>query len=418
MNSTVGEALDRLTTLEPELLRDTAEKLRSELASAEWRMGVCLLACERNKTVFQERGFGSLREFAMKALHLSDKKVWELLSVAKILERLPKISRAFREGRLCWAKLRAIKGMLTPEAEDEWLEFGLAHSASEIERATKFTPKEWKRFRAMEASRTQAPICTGTEVEEVLREAIARVEAQDQASSSHTTETLEPEPGRSEKVESLGPGQPQKKRVIRFQVEMSPDEFALYERAVQRVQARCRKRVRRGSAIAHMAESLLNEGSASSRAKHQVIIHTLSDLGMAWYETEKGTLPVDPEIFKKALEEREPTYVSNEGAEIRAKGPTSVYSTATGRRTAVPNAVLRELHARASQRCQRCETTQGPFEIHHKVRVSEGGSHQLDTLELLCHACHSQEHREDFVTKSHWVEARERARTRRTADDP
>jgi len=509
MDISVRKALAKLESLEPDSLFQTTKKSRVDLASAEWRMAVCLLACERNKKVFLAREYANIREFGQKELGLSSKKVWELLSVAKILEHLPTLSKAFRAGQLGWAKLRAIKGVVTPDTEREWLEFALRHDANQIESALKFTPKEWKRFQAMKASLASTPICTGEEVRAMLLEAVELAEEEaatkkravaetrpveqgelessistemvsassdlldrqassdagnrachsreqdvrhesqttvpafetedkvrmsdearaqsgatrasnrsgDYSQAGKTTGSTEPAPEEVEvNIEAAlkgraGSRSPSlKKQKVSFKVEMTPDEYSLYETALKRIQARHQRWVRRGKAIALMAEALLNEGTSASRAKHQILIHTLPDLGLAWYDTDKGILPVSSDALKKALEEKREPIRPNQlqgGAESQ-----KTYSPTSGRRTGVPAPIVRQLYARAGARCERCRDKRGPFHIHHMDPISEGGTHDIESLQLLCGSCHSLKHMEDFQTKSGWRNALEAKRKR------
>ena len=39
-----------------------------------------------------------------------------------------------------------------------------------------------------------------------------------------------------------------------------------------------------------------------ARAKHQVLVHTVEGKETAWYDTERGMLPVSPEVLEEALQ--------------------------------------------------------------------------------------------------------------------
>lgn len=49
----------------------------------------------------------------------------------------------------------------------------------------------------------------------------------------------------------------------------------------------------------------------------------------------------------------------------------------------------KQLLKRAEGRCEDCGTSEGPFEAHHIVPQSMGGSHAIENLKLLCEDCHS-----------------------------
>ena len=49
----------------------------------------------------------------------------------------------------------------------------------------------------------------------------------------------------------------------------------------------------------------------------------------------------------------------------------------------------------AGRKCQRCGRS-GRLEVHHKVKVSKGGAkYDPANLEVICRACHFDEHRDD-----------------------
>ena len=62
--------------------------------------------------------------------------------------------------------------------------------------------------------------------------------------------------------------------------------------------------------------------------------------------------------------------------------------------------------ARAGGLCQACGSER-PLEVDHIVNVAEGGTHELDNLQALCHPCHS------IKTKAEQRRGHERRKTRR-----
>ena len=57
-----------------------------------------------------------------------------------------------------------------------------------------------------------------------------------------------------------------------------------------------------------------------------------------------------------------------------------------------------QVYIRYKGKCQKCgydDTVDGmPFDIHHILHRSKGGSDDLDNLILVCRRCHNTEHRE------------------------
>jgi 5-methylcytosine-specific restriction endonuclease McrA len=161
------ESLDKLEKLTPDRLHKTCYRLRGELASAEWKMAVCLLASVRTKG-FRKLGYGTISDYAERALQLSGKKTGMLLSTARALEHLPLLSQAFREGKIGWAKLREIKAVATPETEGQWLEYCRTHQTKDVARKVALSPQSWKRYQALHSSLGSSPIASAEQVAAIL----------------------------------------------------------------------------------------------------------------------------------------------------------------------------------------------------------------------------------------------------------
>ena len=249
----------------------------------------------------------------------------------------------------------------------------------------------------------------------------------------------------------------------------------------------------RAEVLRRMAESVLSEGSAKARARHQVLVHTMEGSDEAWYETERGVLPVAAEVLEEALGGQEVLVMDAAGrveaaaqaprseglgtlteAEAKSRSesdfellgksksqpgnvsvkpddepsesqacadhgiglidapadhlcdspevtacspPTHTSDSQSPKRTAIPNATIRQVFARAGHRCECCGRKGGRLDVHHRDPVSEGGGHNCDCLELLCRACHTKNHEPDFEEKRHWRAARDAALVRRLAGE-
>ena len=336
-----------------------SRRVRQKLANAEWEMSVCLLAMVRSSG-FRKLGYATISEYGEKVLNLSGKKLAWLLGTAHALEHLPLLSEAFREGKVGWGKVRALQSLATPETEHQWLDFALVNSTAEVSKRVAMSPTQWKKHRALAASLRKEPMVTSVAVQEVLsetegepvegdgrgnfrvkaagdegrisREDVLVTEAStvvstapmrtsggehrpalsplqsrsegrksvpEQSSTEHSSESLDT----ASHCTSLKPGLPEKIRVV---VEFTPDQFALYEAAEQRVRAQAGKRIPRAELVTRMAERVLDSSTARARAKHQVLIHTCDNCRSAWYETSQGLHPVGPEILENALGNSEP----------------------------------------------------------------------------------------------------------------
>jgi hypothetical protein len=502
------ESLEKLVRLSPEDLHRVNLRVRQKLGGIEWQMGLCLLATAREKRYLPLR-YSSLYEYAEKALGMSGQKACTLMRSARALEHLPLMSAAYQEGRLCWGKLRALQTVVTPETEKEWLNFALEHHTNAVERAVAASPRAWKKQQALEASLAAKPIAATQEVAAVLKQqsvleetvqhtapVVSRIESQGSLGplelasggvadslgicSPRGDETGEPEP-----APSLGELAP---RTISVTIKLTPDQFAVYEAAQQHARAQMGRRADSAALLVHMCQAQLASASSRTRLRYQVIVHTTPDRSHAWYETERGALPVSPEVLQaaedkptRAARRRKASEVKTTGEEAGEVGasshpgvsvatstdevvrsglrvssspavgvatradeavPSKVGSLAmsideavsseigdtasrekspprvgTGRKP-IPAATLKKLYIRAGNQCERCGARGGPLHVHHKKPVSEGGDNELESLELVCSACHSGHHAHDYATRENWSRARQQSIEERGQGQP
>ena len=333
MSPIFQEALASLGRLSAVRLDETSRRIRKSLAQAEWKMSLCLLAMVRTGG-FRELGYATISEYGEKVLNLSGKKLGWLLGTARALEHLPLLSEAFKRGEIGWGKVRAIQSLATPETERRWLDFALSNPTETVVKKVALSPTQWKRHRALEASLRREPVATVEAVEEVLKTraeftsenlsgqestsrqgrafnqeaekaAVFRPLVEVGATSLRSQGELEGETSQAGEL-VLETHRPDR---IRLVVEFTPDQYALYEAAEKRLRARAGRRVGRGEVLVQLAERVLAEGTARSRARHQILIHTCENCRNAWYETDQGVHPVGREVLEKAREESSPLRV-------------------------------------------------------------------------------------------------------------
>ena len=350
------DALACLGRLSAVKLDKTSRRIRKNLADAEWKMGLCLLAMVRSGG-FRELGYATISEYAEKVLNLSGKKLSWLLNTAKALEHLPLLSQAFKQGEIGWGKVRALQSLATPETEREWLDFALENNTDAVSRKVAMSPTQWKRHRALEASLRKEPVVDAEAVKSVLSGVVSTLEVvagrrdstdlplgnaelsgvamlstlDEQAAMEMKTAVTVSDSESSfapvvEDVSGVGgldhgssdvgldrslPAAGNSPAIhkpckIRLTIEFTPDQYALYEAAERRVRAQSGKRLPRAEVVTRMAEKTLDEGAARSRLRHQVLIHTCESCRSAWYETEKGIHPVSGEVLQEALGKSRP----------------------------------------------------------------------------------------------------------------
>ncbi|MGE0490992.1 MAG: HNH endonuclease signature motif containing protein [Vulcanimicrobiota bacterium] len=388
MSSSLSGLSHSLQQLSHQQLHQRNRQASQRSFGCEWELAAHLLATERSG-LYRHMGSGSVVGYAIRHLHLHPQKAGELLSLAKVFEQLPLISEAFREGKLCWSKARALKRITTPENEREMLEFALKNKAQTVERAVALTPTEHKRGQALKASLEARETQPGLEFVEQPAEAVQK---------PATTSV---------------PAVPKLRQVVLL---LTPEQYAIYEQAKRMVEARQGKRVSKETAVAEMSRALLASADNRSKVRHQVIVHVNGVTGEGFYDTDRGLLPAEPAAVDEAMKQTG-IVVACPPPELPA-GSTQpeqlpLLPSRSKVRPGLPVGLVRAVHARALGRCERCSCAGGNLVVHHVRAWSETRCHRLEDLELLCPSCHANEHEKDFATRPQWKAAREAAVQRR-----
>ena len=234
-------------------------------------------------------------------------------------------------------------------------------------------------------------------------------------------------------------------RKIRVTVEFTPDQYAIFEQSERCAKAQIGGRVDRAAAVVRMCEAHLAATTSRTRLKYQVVVHTSADGEHGWYETAQGPLPASAEAVRQATQgagakraskpgrvarpstdpaprstsDSASPSVANATSSATAESPCkdieeadqqmAAGSASKRRREPVPAATLRALYLRAGRKCERCGCANAGLHVHHRRPVCEGGSNDLESLELLCGPCHSGHHQSDYLAKPHWQAARSKA---------
>lgn len=389
MASTLSELSNSLQRLSHQDLHQRNCQASTRTFGCEWELAAHLLASERSG-LYLHMGCGSVVGYAVTHLNQHPQKAGELLSLARVFEKLPLLSEAFLQGKLCWSKARALKRITTPENEREMLDFALKNKAQAVERAVALTPAQHKRGQALKASL--------------------------EAKESQPELTLGEQPTVIAPVVQPAPV-PEVPKLIQVTLLLTPDQYAIYEQARHLVEARQGKRVSKETAVVEMARSALASADHRSQVRHQVIVHVNADSGEGFYDTERGLLPAAPAAVDEALKQKGivvagPQPVLPAGSRQAEQLPLLPPPSKT--RTSIPLVLLRAVFTRACGRCERCSHGGGNLVVHHIRAWSETRRHRLEDLEVLCPGCHAAEHTKDFAEKPGWKAAREAARQRRT----
>lgn len=386
--------LNELAGLEAPQLHERTGRVGRRQAATDWEMAACLLAGERSG-LHLAHNFGTMVRYAVEAHSQEAQKASELLRAARVLEGLELISAAFRTGALNWSKIRELTRIVTPETEQEWLDFALVNTAEQIRQEMSQSPrdlrKDSKAARKPNAGVTENLFNSPTEsrpgeegVTDVGRADDTRVgepgPVSSRGSACHDS-TKGASPGRDSgsgasrgggsrasageasaaeaSADAASPGAiPQAaspipdgnqttsprppatgKKLVRVTHYLSPEQYAVYEQGMNRVRTSLRKsRVRQEEVLAEAFRQILAMTPTRKRLRHQVVLHV--DLGTqeAWFDTSRGLLKASEEDVGRALSDGQIAVLADNPAPSLADAPTPSASGGAAAGAAPPEA--------------------------------------------------------------------------------
>ncbi len=308
------------------------------------------------RKLYRELGYGSINQYAKLELGFSSSRTGDFLQLCRKLKKLPRVKEKVALGELGYTAARVLVPVVDETNEKGWLDFALNNSRRVLE-------------------------------QEVKR---ARREAADKAAGQPA---LIPVP--RQRPAAVVP--------VRVSLEMSPTQFARYEKLWEQVRSG-------GSAPADKVEALLEvmacyaakcsprgdvqgagkptPGDIQGTAKPsrgdiptavkppvQIHIHQCPDCAKPTVQTSKGELEIGQSEWE------------------RAQCDSQVSRPGERNKSSIPPAVRQKVLARYRHQCQRpgCNHTQF-LQIHHKIPRSRGGSNNPDNLTCLCSTCHKLIH--------------------------
>jgi hypothetical protein len=297
--------------------------------------------------VFLKLGHSSLFRYVTRVLGLCEGTAYDLINVARKARQVPALKSNLEAGKLTLSKARRVSSVLTAENQEEWLARACALSSRALER-------EIARVRPQAATPERATYVSGD----------------------------------------------------RVRLELGLSERAMLElRRVQDLLCQSRRRaVSLEEAIGAMTSEYIKRHDPVAKARrHQVKKGAL------------GTGRVEPLSAVSSGEVRGGLGTGQVGSETAP--PESLVELGTGgvseakvsttpalgtrqayERTPIPAAILHAVNLRDQRRCAqvqedgtRCGEARW-VDIHHKILVSQGGTHALDNLITLCSAHHKFRH--------------------------
>lgn len=460
------DALDNLVHLDPRSLHQRAADATKRCAGAAWELAACLVAMEKSEG-FRCFDCANVVEYAERHLGLGYWKTLELLRGGRALQQLPQLSKACRDGRLCWSKVRELAKVeaLTAETEAAWLAFAICHSTRELERAVAVSPRQYRQQMGWtgggQPSVSVEP-CQGCGEESsglVTAELPLQSSTEpEQSSAAEPSVSGAAEGGLAARSEpsalsaaSVRPPAPAPPRLVKVELFLTADQLAVWDQAVDRVRSQKGRRVSKEIVAETLARHYLAGGDSRTRTNHPVVIRVDAASGATFYETGCGVLPASAAAVEDALacegtlvarseigtaatpkqeeagqdstDARQPgaaEETSQDAAAERAHEPDVADGRGTqprrkSRRKPIPAALRRAALARANYRCERCGATTR-LELHHVRAVCDGGT-DVDGIAVLCHDCHAHRHAGDFAADPRYIQGRAAAVARRKQRD-
>ena len=298
-----------------------------------------------HRKLYLELGYSSVNQYAMTELGFSLAKTGHYISLTRKLEKLPKLKESLSNGDFGYTVARVVADVADSSNEHEWVDFAKNNSRRQVE-------------------------------EEVKR---AKQIAKDEIAGQPA---LLPAPNRKP---------PQAVLPVRVSFEMTPIQFARYEKLWENVRKNRSLSAEKVEALLEVMQGFLEQQSTSdahpnhSPGRHsapptQIHIHHCPECESATVQTSNGELAVG----KQELEQ--------------LKCDHQVSRPGQRNKTAIPPAIRREVFTNARHKCETpgCQHTRF-LAIHHIVPRIEGGGNELGNMKLLCTACHRLVHRSHLL---------------------
>ena len=324
----------------------------------------------------------------------------EKVRTARAVESLPKIAKAFGEGRLSYSKVRALTRVATAATEETLLHIALNGTASHVERTVRGfrrvqREKERNEAEAMHERRyldcrresdgsVRLEARLTPEVGEMLLKALEAAEAQldERGGDTEGTGAAESAADADSVPADVSAETPRTQSAL-------PSRCGAASESVSAETPSRSASQRRADALGHMAERFLaGKCSGSATGAHELVVHIAHD---ALRDVPESTGALFEHGGKVAVETVR--RLGCDGALLGVVKGAQGEPLAIGRRTrAVPPAIRRALRVRdGGCRFPGCGRSRH-VQAHHIRHWADGGETALDNLVTLCSQHHRQVH--------------------------
>jgi hypothetical protein len=361
-----------------ELAREITESaVRLSAATAAWLM---LVAEFDQRGGWGGSGIKSCAHWLSWQCGLGMGAAREHVRVARALQELPLIAAAFLEGRISYAKARALTRVAEPATEATMLEFAVTVTASQVERTLREVRRADKADEATVAERRRFDSWWDDDGMLVVR---ARLSPEEGAEFLTAVEARAERDARRERAEA---------RRVAAECDLSsvdPDIARRFEEPDGRLAAE-RSTARRCAALASLARDAAHVGRRpGDPPRREVVVHAdaavLADDAAAGKAYVEGGPALTGAVVRRMLCEATVVTMLENGREPMAVGRRRRHATRAQRR-----ALLRRDGGCARPGCP--ETRIERLHAHHMRHWLFGGRTDLVNLVLLCDADHGLVH--------------------------
>ena len=284
------------------------------------------------RKLYRDLGYSSVNRYAREALGFSKTRTGDYVQLVNKLEKLPAVKESVASGELGYTKAREVVKVADSKNEKEWVAQAKNSSRRELEVKVARAKKK--------AATAEQPV-------------------------------LVPEPAL-----------PKASPSVRVSVEMTPEQFARYEKLLEALA--------KGGITGDKADLLLEglaaltemapRGARAVAPPFQVLVHECPEWEAAPVATAQGAVMLD------------------DAAKGRANCDGKVLEKGQRNQATIPLAVRRMVLARDRHRCRASGCGHTRFlEVHHVVPRARGGGNDPENLVTLCSACHQLVHEKPEV---------------------